>query len=98
LVKEHQIISENSITGRYKLDKLVYFETTDDITIAIEREKQLKTWVRRKKVALIHDLNPLWKDLSLELMPENEWHEYSPPRYPSPDLRRVQDDRINKTL
>ena len=53
-VKEHKNNTEKTFTGHYKLDKLVYFETTDDITVAIAREKLLKTWVRRKKVALIH--------------------------------------------
>ncbi|HLB65282.1 MAG TPA: hypothetical protein VJJ46_10605, partial [Anaerolineales bacterium] len=43
---------------------LVYFEETSDIRTAIHREKQLKGWVRRKKVALVESVNPGWKDLS----------------------------------
>jgi len=42
----------------------VYFEETADIRAAIQREKELKGWVRRKKVALIESVNPGWKDLS----------------------------------
>ena len=53
-------------TKRYNLDCLVLFESTDDITAAIAREKELKGWVRRKKVALVHSLNPTWEDLSKE--------------------------------
>jgi putative endonuclease len=42
---------------------LVYFEDTPDVSAAIQREKQLKGWVRKKKVALIESMNPLWEDL-----------------------------------
>ena len=82
-VREHKSKAAQSFTERYKMDKLVYFEMTDDVTVAIEREKQIKSCVRRKKVALIHTLNPFWKDLSLDLMPEKEWNELPPPRYSS---------------
>ena len=49
---------------RYNVRRLVYFEETADIRAAIQREKELKGWVRRKKVALIESVNPGWKDLS----------------------------------
>lgn len=45
-------------------NKLVYFEETQDITSAIAREKQIKGWLRRKKIDLIESINPEWKDLS----------------------------------
>jgi putative endonuclease len=61
-VWEHKSKSKMSFTERYKMDKLIYFENTDDITVAIEREKQIKGWTRRKKVALIHTMNPLRDD------------------------------------
>lgn len=51
-------------TSRYRIDRLVYFEETPDIRDAIAREKQIKGWVRIKKLALIESVNPEWEDLS----------------------------------
>jgi putative endonuclease len=56
-------------TGRYHLDRLVYFESTDDIWSALAREKQLKPWRREKKIRLIRTINPLFLDLSAEWPP-----------------------------
>ncbi len=61
---------------------LVYYEATDDIRAAIEREKQVKGWLREKKTALIRSVNPEWRDLSLE------WTELGEEgRVPDPSLR-----------
>jgi putative endonuclease len=49
---------------RYRLTKLVYFEAGSDIGHAIAREKQLKGWLRRKKLRLVESMNPSWVDLS----------------------------------
>jgi len=51
-------------TRRYRINRLVYFEETTDITTAISREKQLKGWRRSKKVQLIESCNPTWEDLA----------------------------------
>ena len=51
-------------TQKYNLYKLVYFEEFDDIRAAIARERQIKGWLRSKKVALITSINPQWKDLA----------------------------------
>ena len=51
-------------TRDYRVDKLVYYETTTDVTAAIAREKQLKGWRREKKNALVQQTNPQWRDLS----------------------------------
>jgi putative endonuclease len=51
-------------TAQHSLTQLVCFETTGDIKSAIAREKQIKDWLRAKKIALIESLNPDWKDLS----------------------------------
>jgi putative endonuclease len=51
-------------TTRYRIDRLVFFETTDDVRAAIEREKQIKGWSRSKKILLINRMNPSWRDLS----------------------------------
>jgi putative endonuclease len=48
------------------VDKLVYYEHYESITDAIAREKQIKGYLRKKKIVLINSLNPEWKDLSLD--------------------------------
>ena len=64
-LNEHRrALDSSSFTARYHLKRLVYFETTCDIRAAIAREKQIKGWLRRKKVALIETMNPEWRDLS----------------------------------
>ncbi|MBV8358014.1 MAG: GIY-YIG nuclease family protein [Deltaproteobacteria bacterium] len=63
---EHRNKSLPGFTSKYGLDRLVYFEEHADIRDAIEREKQIKSWRREKKVALIESLNPKWRDLSLD--------------------------------
>jgi putative endonuclease len=50
-------------TRRYKLHELVYYETHDTITGAIQREHNLKHWPRRWKTALVDGMNPDWDDL-----------------------------------
>ena len=58
-----------SFTARYNCDKLVYFESFPSIVEAIAREKQLKKYRREKKVALIIQMNPEWRDLFDDLNP-----------------------------
>ena len=50
-------------TKRYGLKRLVYFEAYDDISVAIQREKNVKHWSRTWKVRLILASNPEWRDL-----------------------------------
>ena len=63
---EHRNHLVKGFTQQYNVDKLVYFENTGDIRVALEREKQLKGWTRAKKNALIQKTNPNWKDLSAD--------------------------------
>ena len=63
-IYEHKKEMKEGFTKKYNLHELVYYDETDDIGRAIEREKQLKGWTRLKKVALIESINPKWKDLS----------------------------------
>ncbi len=63
-VYEHKEKLIRGFTARYNLSKLVYFETCYDINQAIVREKQLKGWLRKKKIELIEKINPHWRDLS----------------------------------
>ena len=60
---EHKSKTVPGFTRKYNLTRLVYFESTTDITSA--RAKQIKGWLRQKKVALIEAANPQWLDLSL---------------------------------
>ena len=53
-------------TSKYNIDRLVYFETTEDALSAFEREKQLKGWLRAKKISLVESVNPQRNDLSAE--------------------------------
>jgi putative endonuclease len=62
-VHEHKRGEVPGFTQRYKATRLVYYEATPDIRSAIEREKQLKGLLRRKKIALIASMNPHWRDL-----------------------------------
>ena len=63
-VYEHKNNADpNSFTAKYKVHKLVYFEETSDVKAAIEREKQIKSWPRNRKVALIFQSNSQWVDL-----------------------------------
>ena len=57
----------NSFSGKYNLNKLVYYECCETIGVAIRREKQIKAGSRNKKIALINNMNPGWDDLSLLL-------------------------------
>jgi len=54
----------NSFTAKYKIDKLVYYEQFALVIDAIAREKELKGWLRIKKIQLIGANNPTWRDLS----------------------------------
>ena len=63
-VYEHKEKVIDGFTKKYNVNKLVYFESTTDVNVAIEREKQLKKWARIKKIYLIELENPNWKDLS----------------------------------
>jgi putative endonuclease len=62
-VFEHKEKLAGGFTKKYNLNKLVYYEIFEDIVSAVQREKQLKGWVRRKKDTLINELNPSWNDL-----------------------------------
>ena len=63
-VYEHRNhLDPNSFTSKYNVHKLVYFEQTSDVRVALNREKQIKGWIRAKKNALIETINPTWSDL-----------------------------------
>jgi putative endonuclease len=63
-IYQHKNNSIEGFSSKYNVHDLVYFEECDNIKSAIEREKQIKAWNRKKKLELIEFLNPEWKDLS----------------------------------
>ncbi|CDZ77412.1 GIY-YIG nuclease superfamily protein [Legionella massiliensis] len=62
-IYEHKNKLVVGFTQKYNVDRLVYYEICSCIVVAIEREKQIKKWSRKKKQALINVLNPQWDDL-----------------------------------
>jgi putative endonuclease len=66
ITNEHKNSLIPGFTSQYKVHRLVYYEEGQDVEQAILREKQLKGWLRKKKIALIESMNPEWKDLSEE--------------------------------
>lgn len=76
-VYEHKHKLIEGFTKKYSLTRLVYYETTNDVESAIRREKQIKGWLRSKKVALIESVNSQWRDLS------DKWYD----AVPDPSLR-----------
>jgi putative endonuclease len=67
-VHEHKQHALPGFTQRYNIDRLVYFEEGMSASGVIAREKQIKGWVRAKKLALVETANPQWRDLSEGLL------------------------------
>ena len=63
-VYQHKTGAIEGFTTRYRINRLVYFETYAEALPAIAREKQLKGWLRKRKVGLIEAENPEWEDLA----------------------------------
>jgi putative endonuclease len=67
-VEDHKLKRyPNGFTARYKFDRLVWFETVPNEEAAVARERQIKGWLRSKKIALIQEKNPNWLDLTPRL-------------------------------
>jgi len=64
---EHKTHVGSKFTAKYKVTKLVYFETFDNPGDAIAREKQIKAGSRQKRIDLIESMNPDWEDLTESL-------------------------------
>ena len=75
---QHKWKEHDGFTANYNCDRLVWFESYQDVAKAIAREKQLKGWRREKKTALINKTNPAWLDLS------KDWYDVEPA-----DLKRA---------
>ena len=62
-LNEHKNGIHEGFSKKYDVSKLGYYEEYNDIRLAIQREKQIKAGNRQKKIQLIQNFNPLWKDL-----------------------------------
>jgi putative endonuclease len=67
-VYEHKNGVAEGFTKRYRVHKLVYYEVANQPIVAIEREKQIKSWSRERKNRLIETMNPYWEDLYNEIL------------------------------
>ena len=83
-VWEHEFGNGSEFCKRYKIDRLVNYESFDDVRNAIGREKRIKGWLRIKKIQLIVAMNPAWRDLSEGWY---ERHRYQPEECMGPSLR-----------
>ncbi|HTV66182.1 MAG TPA: GIY-YIG nuclease family protein [Bryocella sp.] len=72
-VREHRTKAIDGFSTRYNINRLVWYERFHYVRNAIAREKQIKSWRREKKIALIEKANPTWQDLS------EEWGKPVPP-------------------
>jgi putative endonuclease len=61
---EHKFGNGSQFCKHYQVDRLLYYESFDDVRCAIDREKRIKGWLRIKKIQLIVAVNPAWRDLS----------------------------------
>lgn len=66
-VHEHRTHVVKGFTEKYNVYKLVYFEETPEVHVALAREKEIKKWRREKKNALVIQVNPEWRDLGEDL-------------------------------
>jgi putative endonuclease len=83
-VFDHKWKEHEGFTATYNCDRLVWFESHQDVTRAIAREKQLKAWRREKKIVLIERMNPAWVDLS------KDWYDVEPA-----DFKRATDRMLS---
>ncbi|KKQ93537.1 MAG: Endonuclease [candidate division CPR2 bacterium GW2011_GWC1_39_9] len=67
-IHEHKSGAIEGFTKRYDVHDLVYYEQTNNIESAINREKQLKVWQRKWKIELIEKQNPNWEDLYQDIL------------------------------
>lgn len=83
---KHKLV--RGFTCRYNLGRLVYFEVHGNPRSAIAREKQIKGWLRSKKIALIRSVNPKLKDLSEGWFSKFDPHAPIKAAFPAPQKKR----------
>jgi len=100
-VWQHKQNAASGFTSKYEVDRLLYWESYDDVRKAIDREKQLKGWRREKKIQLITSLNPHWVDLSRSwseaFVPKGRDASTSPARTQASEQACAQHDKAGVT-
>jgi putative endonuclease len=81
---EHRENRVAGFTSKYRIHRLVYIETYMDVRVAIRREKEIKSWRREKRVALIEAENPTWSDLAEEWFAKYPTQKQIPPAIKRP--------------
>jgi putative endonuclease len=95
---EHRQELVPGFTSRYRIFRLVYFESFSDINAAIAREKEIKAWRREKKIWLIKRSNPAWQDLAEKLPHQYKSIQKQIPHPRSPKSGdRVRDDSVRSS-
>ena len=74
-IYEHKSDLVKGFTKKYNVHYLVYYEATNDIHAVLEREKQLKKWNRKWKLARIEKVNPNWNDMAKDWIPDKSIRE-----------------------
>ena len=87
-VRQHKSGVGSEFTKRYRITRLVYYESFTEVTQAIEWEKRIKGWVRAKKIALIQARNEHWSDLAAD------WFIDEAPANPSPVGQGARDSSL----
>jgi len=65
-ILQHKTGEGGKFSGKYRVHRLVHYETFEDVETAIRRETEIKAWRRGKKIALIESKNPTWEDLAAD--------------------------------
>ena len=66
-VREHKAGEGSTFTKRYRINRLVHFQAFGDIRDALRAEKTIKGWTRARKLALVEEQNPGWRDLAVHI-------------------------------
>jgi putative endonuclease len=80
---QHKQKAFPGFTAKYNCTRLVWFEPHANMGDAIYREKELKGWLRAKKLALIAENNPTWEDLSEPWCPHLKANNSNPEQHHS---------------
>jgi putative endonuclease len=88
---QHKFHKIEGFTDKYQVERLLYWESFNDVHKAIAREKQLKGWRRSKKIALIESVNPHWLDLA------RDWYPWMNSRGASRGASTPQDDSLRES-
>jgi putative endonuclease len=86
---EHRDSSAFGFTQRYRVWRLVYYELHQYVLNAIHREKQIKSWSRWRKIALIEENNPTWEDRSIQFGAKAELKTFAPASFGSTSGKQI---------